>query len=114
MIVAVADNLTDSLSIHVYQESELLPGRAAFTETLTNFAARLGLALSFVAVVAVASLTVAAAVSVVWGLLLLVALTSVVAMERNVKVVPEVAKHLVVALAVILVSVAIGKWLPQQ
>jgi len=113
LIIAIADNLTDSLSIHVYQESELLPGRTAFTETVTNFAARLGLALSFVLLVALASLTVAAIVSVVWGLLLLVTLTSLVAKERGVNVLPELGKHVVVACAVIVVSVVIGSLVPK-
>ncbi|HZR26694.1 MAG TPA: hypothetical protein VFA59_24080 [Vicinamibacterales bacterium] len=46
MIVAVADNITDSLSVHVYQESENIEERAALRATLTNFAARLLIAAS--------------------------------------------------------------------
>jgi len=38
LIAAVADNLTDSLSVHMYQESERLEEREAFVGTLTNFA----------------------------------------------------------------------------
>jgi hypothetical protein len=48
LIVAIADNLTDSLSIHMYQESERLDTRKAFRATLINFATRLSLSLSFV------------------------------------------------------------------
>jgi hypothetical protein len=54
LIIALADNLTDALSIHIYQESEGLEGHAAFRATVTNFVARLIVALSFVAVVVVA------------------------------------------------------------
>jgi len=113
LIIAIADNLTDSLSIHVYQESELLPGRTAFTETVSNFATRLGVSLSFIVLVAVASLSVAAVASVIWGLILLTTLTSLVAKERGVRLLPEVGKHMAVACAVILVSVAIGSWVPK-
>jgi hypothetical protein len=52
LIVALADNLTDALSMHVYQEAERrLHSRDAFTATWSNFATRLLLALTFVALV---------------------------------------------------------------
>ncbi len=41
IIVALADNLTDSISIHLYQEAERLETRRAFRATLLNFGARL-------------------------------------------------------------------------
>jgi hypothetical protein len=37
LLAALADNLTDSLSIHIYQESERLDEREAFIGTLSNF-----------------------------------------------------------------------------
>ena len=37
LLVAVADTLTDSLAIHVYQESEKLEARQAFRSTVTIF-----------------------------------------------------------------------------
>ena len=36
LIVAIADNLTDSLSVHIYQESERLEPRVAFHATLVH------------------------------------------------------------------------------
>ena len=51
LIAAVADNLTDSLSVHTYQESERLEQREAFVGTLTNFATRFIVCLSFVLIV---------------------------------------------------------------
>lgn len=41
LIVGLADNLTNSLSIHIYQESERLEQHAAFVATLSNFVTRL-------------------------------------------------------------------------
>jgi hypothetical protein len=41
LIVGLADNVTDSLSIHIYQESERLEQHAAFRATISNFATRL-------------------------------------------------------------------------
>ena len=52
LIVALADNLTDALSMHVYQESERrLEPREAFIATSSNFVTRLLLALTFVLLV---------------------------------------------------------------
>ncbi len=44
LVIAVADNLSDSLSMHMYQESEHTEARAAFRATVTNFVARLAVA----------------------------------------------------------------------
>ncbi len=114
LIIALADNISDSLSIHVYQESENLAGRAAFRATITNFVARLLVALSFVGLVAVLPSRWSVPVSLTWGLLLLAALTFFVARARGVKPWPEVLKHVAVAALVIIVSrvaaAAISSW----
>jgi len=48
LIIGVADNLTDSLSVHIYQEAEHLAERRAFGTTIANYLARLTVTLSFV------------------------------------------------------------------
>src|SRR5918911_1669352 len=48
LIIGIADNLTDSLSVHIYQESEKLAKRRAFRTTIANYIARLVTTLSFV------------------------------------------------------------------
>jgi hypothetical protein len=108
LIVALADNLTDSLSMHIYQESERLEPRKAFHATVMNFATRFGISLSFVVLVLFLPMGTAVLVSLVWGLLLLVGLTYLVAMDRKLPVLPEVLKHLAAAAVVILTSKAIG------
>ena len=104
LIVGLADNLTDSLSIHIYQESEKLDERAAFRATLGNFATRLFIALSFVMLVISFSGTKAIISSLAWGFLLLVGLTWLVAKNRNANVLSEIVKHLAVASVVVAVS----------
>jgi len=108
LIAALADNLTDSLSIHIFQESEQLEQREAFTGTVTNFLTRLLICLSFVPLIWVLPATAAAVSSAAWGMSLLAVLTFLVARERKVGTGLEVVKHLTVALGVILVSKAIG------
>lgn len=104
LIVALADNISDSLSIHLYQESENLDGRAAFRATLTNFAARLVVSLSFVALVLVLPRNLLAGAALGWGMLLLGVLSYVLARARKVSTWREVAKHLLIAAIVVVVS----------
>jgi VIT1/CCC1 family predicted Fe2+/Mn2+ transporter len=111
LIAALADNLTDALSIHVFQESERLDEKDAFTGTIANFVTRLLLCLSFVALVGFFPLVHAVKVALTWGMLLLATLTYLVARERKVKPLSEVIKHLLVASAVIMVSGAVGHWI---
>lgn len=113
LVVAIADNLTDSLSIHIYQESERLEPRASFHATLTNFAARLGLSLSFVFLMAILPLHIAVVVSILWGLMLLTGLSYVVAQTRKLPVMREIAKHLAVALLVMASSKMIGHFISE-
>lgn len=114
LIVAIADNLTDSLSIHMYQESERLDARKAFRATLINFATRFSLALSFVLLMIILPLRIALIASSIWGLLLLTGLTYVIARDRGRPVMPELLKHIAAAVAVLVASKAIGHWIVLQ
>ncbi len=111
LIAALADNLTDSLSIHIYQESERLEEREAFIGTLSNFTARLLGSLSFVLIVVLLPPEDVVAGSIVWGMLFLGVLSCLLARDRNVKIIPEIIKHLIVATAVLLISKAIAYFL---
>jgi Na+-translocating ferredoxin:NAD+ oxidoreductase RnfD subunit len=111
LIAALADNLTDALSIHIFQESEHLDEKGAFSGTITNFLTRLLLCISFVFLVALFPFEHIAKVGMVWGTLLLATLTYMVARERNVKPLPEVLKHTLVAAMIIAVSIMIGHWI---
>jgi VIT1/CCC1 family predicted Fe2+/Mn2+ transporter len=112
LIVALADNLADSLSIHVYQESERLPAREAFLATTSNFASRLLVSVSFILLVLALPIRGAVAAVLAWGLFLLGLLSWIIARQRGVRPIPEVAKHLLVALVVIALAEVIGEWIP--
>jgi VIT1/CCC1 family predicted Fe2+/Mn2+ transporter len=111
LIVALADNLSDSLSIHMYQEAEKLEERAALRTTLVNFVVRLFFAFTFVLIVALLPDSYAAIVALVWGFLLLGLLSYVLARVRGVSSLSEVSKHFGVAVVVIAVSRVVGLWI---
>jgi len=104
LIAAVADNLTDSLSVHMYQESERLEQKDAFVGTVANFVTRFIVCLSFVLIVVLLRGPAAVIGGIAWGMSLLAALSWLLARHRNVSATAEVAKHLAVALVIILVS----------
>lgn len=111
LIVALADNLTDSLSVHAYQEAERLESRKAFIATAANFVTRLLASLSFVVLVILTprtSLTIAAGA---WGFLLLTLLTYRLARARGADVGKEIAKHVAVAAAILVTSRLLGTWI---
>ena len=112
LILALADNLTDALGVHIYQESERLPERDAFRTTVANFLTRLLLSGSFVVLVLVTRPPYTQPLSVAWGFVLLAALSYRIARVRGVHPLTEIAKHCAVALAVIASSAAIGRWVP--
>lgn len=112
LILALGDNLTDALSVHIYQEAEQLPARDAFQTTVSNFLARLLVSLSFVALVSTTTPLWMSSLSILWGFILLSALTYRLAKVRGARPAAEIAKHCVVAIIVVLLSVAVGTWVP--
>ena len=111
LIAGLADNLTDSLSVHIYQESEKLPEREAFRTTTINFIARFSVSLTFLLILVALPRLTAVRLSVIWGFFLLSALSYLLARARAVSALSEIWKHGVVAVVVILMSRAIGTWI---
>ena len=78
---------------------------------MANFVTRFVVCLSFVLIVALLRGHAAVMGGIVWGMSLLAALSCLLARHRNVSATAEVAKHLAVALVIILVSKSIGHWI---
>ena len=108
LIIGVADNLTDSLSVHAYQEAEGLSSKAALRSTVANFVARFALTLTFVAMVIALPAQWLQPVAIAWGGVLLASLTWVIARRRRAPLASEIVKHLVVASVVVLISKLVG------
>lgn len=113
LIVGIADNLTDSLSVHIYQEAERLPQRKAFRTTVANFFARLVAALSFVAILLAVPMPAALYAALAWGFVLLAALSYLLAKLRGANPFAQIWRHSAMAVLVIATSKAIGTWLPE-
>jgi len=112
LIIGVADNLTDSLSVHIYQETERLAERQAFRTTVANFFTRIGVTFTFVLLFLFFPTAVAVYMCVLWGFILLSGLSGLIARFRGASIILEICKHAAVAIVVIAFSKALGVWIP--
>src|SRR5450759_655541 len=82
LIIGIADNLSDTLGIHVHEESESR-GTVPLSLSVSNYATRLLVVCSFVLLVLLLPLGAARVTSLVWGVVLLSVLTYFIAMGRS-------------------------------
>jgi VIT1/CCC1 family predicted Fe2+/Mn2+ transporter len=111
LIIAIADNISDSFGIHVYQESEHVDRREVWLSTGTNFLARLFVSLVFVLLIALLPIGLAVVSSLAFGLFLLALISYIIAKDEKVSPFLTIVEHLGIALVVILLSEFVGKWL---
>jgi vacuolar iron transporter family protein len=108
LVIAIADNISDSLGIHIYKESEGASKADIRSSTFGNFFVRLVLALTFVLIVLLLPSNLALIVSSIWGLVLLAVLSYLISQKKNTHPMKEIAWHLAIALFVIAVSKLVG------
>jgi vacuolar iron transporter family protein len=111
LTIALADNISDSLGIHMYKESEGHGEALSVLATVINFLARLLISSSFIGIVLYFPLEHAAFAASAWGLLLLIGISYQIPRENRRNPWWEIIKHVVVAIAVILASHYAGHWI---
>ena len=111
LIIAVADNISDSLGIHVFQESERIGETEVWFSTFTNYATRVLVSLTFLLLVALLPMNAAVLCSVLWGLALLTAMSYAIARDRGESVLATVVEHVVIAGCVVAASHFVGRLL---
>jgi vacuolar iron transporter family protein len=108
LIIAIADNIADSLSFHIFKEAEGAGKNEVYSSTLGNFIVRFVLALTFVVIVLLLPPNIALVVSIIWGLLLLTILSYSIAQAQKISPFKETVWHLLVAALVIVGSKLLG------
>jgi vacuolar iron transporter family protein len=109
LVIAVADNIADSLGIHIYRESTATQKENTKMFTISNFITRFGITLTFVALFAFLPLNYAAAFCTIIGLGILVFLSYLIGVQRKTNILREVAIHLGIAIPVIVISHFLGQ-----
>jgi len=109
LTVAIADNISDSLGIHLYKESEGRGRRLSSIATVLNFFSRLLVSLSFIAIVLVFPTSQAIIIAIIWALLLLNLITYLIGRSNHETSVFETIKHASIAIGVIALSWGVGR-----
>jgi len=109
LVIAVADNIADSLGIHVYRESTSTKSENTRAFTLSNFFTRFIITLTFVLLFALLPLGWAAFSCTIIGFGILIFLSYVIGEQRKTSKLKEIVTHLGVAVPVIIVSRILGQ-----
>jgi len=116
VVMAIADGLSDAISLHTVEEAETDgEGRPVHTHKevwLTTVFTFLGVAifsLSFVVPILIMPLGKAVYAAVAWGVLLLAVLNYYVARARGESPIKQIAEHLLLAVGVVVASHYVGR-----
>ena len=109
IVIAVADALSDSLGMHISEESENQhTTREIWESTAITFLTKFFVALTFVVPILLLPLNTAILVSVAWGLSLITLFSFHMTVQQKVKPFRVVMEHLAIAVFVIFVTHFIG------
>jgi len=111
LIIAVADAMSDALGIHLAEEANPNTDHAhVWAATIMTFVTKFVFSISFAVPLLLLPLTTAVAVSVVWGLLVIVILSYFLARSQKESPLYIIAEHLGIAILVLVLSHYIGVW----
>jgi VIT1/CCC1 family predicted Fe2+/Mn2+ transporter len=112
LIIAVADAFSDALGIHVSEESENKhTPKQIWISTTSTFVSKFIFALTFVIPVLLFELSIAVAISIIWGLLMLGIFSFKIAKEQKKRPLKVITEHLIIALVVIVITHYVGDWI---
>ena len=114
LIIAIADNISDSFGIHVYKESETNNQAEIFSTTFGNFFTRLFLVLSFVVLVLFLPSNILIWMASLWGLLVLAIISFAISKTKKTHPAREILLHLAIAILVIVASAYLGNFISKH
>ena len=109
LVIAVADNIADSLGIHIFRESTATKPENTRMFTISNFMTRFGITLTFVTLFALLPIDYAAISCAIIGISILAFLSYLIGVQRKTSILREVAIHLGIAIPVIIISHFLGQ-----
>lgn len=110
LVIAVADALSDSLGIHISEESiTKRKQRDVWESTVSTFLFKLLATTTFIVPVLLLPLDLAVIIGIIWGLSLIAVFSCYIAKQRRVKCLPIVSEHLIITIIVIIATHYIGE-----
>jgi VIT1/CCC1 family predicted Fe2+/Mn2+ transporter len=107
LIIALADALSDSMGIHISEESKSKDKKKIWSATISTFVSKLFCALTFLVPILVFELGLAVIISIVWGFVLIAGLSIYISKRERWKVIVE---HVVLTIFVIFATYGIGRF----
>lgn len=108
LVIALADNLSDTLGVHMFQESEGHNKKTVWLLTFTNFFSRLLTSLGFIIIIYIFPLSIGVILGVIYGLSILTLVSYLIAINRKVNTWKAILEHLFIAIVVIVLSKLFG------
>ncbi len=109
--IAIADALSDSLGIHISEESECVHTvKEIWESTLATFFSKFVFSSSFLLPVVFCDLLVAIYISVIWGFSLIAVFSYLCATQQNKSPWEAIVEHLSIGTVVIVVTFLVGRW----
>jgi len=111
LIIAIADSMSDSLGIHISEESERVHSTLEIWEsTIATFFSKFIFALSFIVPILLFPLQMAIIISIVWGFLLLSIFSYQIAKIQQNDPLKVIGEHVIIGVIVILITNYVGIW----
>jgi vacuolar iron transporter family protein len=101
VVIAIADNISDSFGIHVHQESQKESVKEVRKTTFTNFVTRVAVVAIFILQVILLPAKTAVILSIIFGMAVISAISYFVAKEQKAKPFKIVFEHLLITALVI-------------
>jgi VIT1/CCC1 family predicted Fe2+/Mn2+ transporter len=112
LTIAIADSFSDALGIHISEESENKhTNREIWEATISTLVFKFLFAITFLAPILLFPLSQAIILCLVWGLGLLCAFSYYIAKEQHAKAWKVILEHLLIAVAVIILTHYVGVWI---
>lgn len=112
--IAIADAFADSLGIHIAEESELDKKiKHQWVAAIAAFLTKLIFALTFIVPILIFDNDKAIIISLIWGLGLLSIFSYYLALKQKIQPWKVIAEHVLIAIAVIIITHFVGQWIGQ-
>ena len=113
LLIAVADALSDSLGIHMSEESgsKETTEKQVWESTLSTVFFKFLFALTFAIPVLLFTLQIAVIIGVIWGFILLIIFSLYIAKHRKEKPSHVILEHLIIAILVVIITYFLGNWI---
>ena len=104
LIIAIADNISDSFGIHFQEESQLLPKEKVRDTTLLNFVSRFVTTAVIIIFVIIFTINLAIITSIIFCFFVIIYLSYLISKRQKINPTKAIMRHLAIAIALMIAS----------